>query len=99
MYMRLSCLRERTIKFRFHSQLSYFQILNSTILITASGFVINSHQGLDLSDYIIGVCSYYIILGQRKVSEERSSLEKLNITDILLTLNELFKYCFVFCFR
>src|SRR5882724_13392325 len=39
----------------------FSKILNSTILITASGFVINSHQGLDLSDYIIGVCSYYVI--------------------------------------
>src|SRR5882724_9753252 len=55
-----SC-RERTIKFRFHSQLSFFsKILNSTILITASGFVINSHQGLDHFDYIIGVCPYYV---------------------------------------
>jgi len=38
MYIRR--LRERTIKFRIYSQLSYFQQgLNLTVLITASGFV------------------------------------------------------------
>src|SRR5882724_8273000 len=52
------------------------KILSSTVLITASIFVINSHQGLNLSDYIIGVCSYYVISLRRKFSEERSSLKK-----------------------
>jgi len=53
--------QRKTIKFRFQSKLSFFsKILNSTILITASGFVINSHQGLNHFDYIIGVCPYYV---------------------------------------
>jgi len=37
------------------------QGLYSTSLITASGFVINNSQGLNHFDYIIEVCSYYII--------------------------------------
>jgi len=61
MYIRrLSCLRER--KFRFHSQLSYFQQdLKIDNLDYSIRFVINSHQGLNLSDYIIRMCSYYVI--------------------------------------
>jgi len=55
MYIRrLSCLRE-LVQVIFLAQLLQ-QNLYSTVLITASGFVINSHQDLDLSDYIIGVC-------------------------------------------
>jgi len=37
-------------------------------LITTSGFVINSLKGLDHSDYIIGMCPYYII---KLISAER----------------------------
>src|SRR5882724_4523491 len=39
----------------------FSKVLNSTVLITASGFVSNSCQGLHHSDYIIRVCSYYVI--------------------------------------
>jgi len=79
MYIRrLSCLRERTIKFRFQSQLSFFsKILNSTILITASGFVIiliKVSTTLITSLECVHITS--AVLGQRKVSEKRSSLEK-----------------------
>jgi len=94
MYIRrLSCLRERTIKFRFNLSSAFFsKILN-----------------LDNLDYSIRICHqfssrsrplwlhhrqcgpYYIssLSVRHKVSEERSSLEKyMNITNVILTLKE-----------
>jgi len=49
------------VQVSFSAQLFFSKILNSTILDYSIWFVINSHQGLDLSDYIIRVCSYYVI--------------------------------------
>src|SRR5882724_9974193 len=46
----------------FTLSLAFFcKVISSTILITASGFVINTHQGLDHFDYVIRVCPYYVI--------------------------------------
>ena len=42
------------------AQLLLSKVLSLTVLITASGFVINSHQGVDHFDYIIGVYPYNI---------------------------------------
>src|SRR5882724_10293217 len=39
----------------------FSKIFSLTVLITTSGFVINTLQSLDHSDYVIGVCPYYII--------------------------------------
>jgi len=63
MYIRrLSCSEERTIRFRIHSQLSFFpQDHKLTVLIANIRIVINSLQGLNHSDYVIRVCSYYVI--------------------------------------
>jgi len=58
MYIRrLSCLRERTIKFRIYSQLRYFQQGFKLDLITGSGFFSNSHQVLNHFDYNIKLTS------------------------------------------
>src|SRR5882724_10320288 len=38
----------------------FSKVLSSTVLTTASGFVITSHQGLNHFDYVIGVCPYHI---------------------------------------
>jgi len=85
MYIRrLSCLREKKKLVRFYSQLSYSsaqlfsaRFFNLTVLITASGFVSNSYQDLNhliTSSECVHIMS--LVLGQHKVSEERSSLEK-----------------------
>ena len=59
---RLSCLRERTIRFRITPSSAFVsKVWSSTVLITASGFVSNTHQGLNHFDYIIRVCSSYFI--------------------------------------
>jgi len=52
--------KDNQIQDSISAQLFFSKILESTILITASGFVINSHQGLDHFDYIIRVCPYYV---------------------------------------
>jgi len=58
---RLSCLRERTIRFRITLSSAFFsKVLSWTVLISASGFVITSHQGLNHFDYVIRVCPYHI---------------------------------------
>ena len=65
---RLSCLRERTIRFRITL---VNKVLSSTVLITASGFVITSH--LNHFDYIIRVCLYHASsLLQHKVSKVKN---------------------------
>src|SRR5882724_238632 len=38
----------------------FSKVLSLTVLITSSGFVITSHQGLSHFDYIIRVCPYHI---------------------------------------
>src|SRR5882724_3971935 len=59
---RLSCLRERKIKFKIHSQLSFTQQgLKLNSLDYSIRICHNSHQGLDHFDYIIRVCLSYFI--------------------------------------
>jgi len=83
MYIRrLSCLRERTIRFRIHSQLSFFhKIISLTVLITTSGFVINSLQGLNHSDMSLEVFIYVISLSVSVRSQRKEVLSRntLNI--------------------
>ena len=50
------------------------KVISSTVLITASGFVINTHQSLDHFDYIIRVCPYYIIKSYFSVRSQRIRL-------------------------
>src|SRR5882724_2105511 len=50
------------------------KIISSTVLITASGFVILSHQGLDHFDYVIGVCPYYVIKSYFSIRSQRIRL-------------------------
>jgi len=93
--------KDNQVQVLFLAQLVLLQGLNSTILITASGFVINSHQGLDHFDYIIG-CVHIMsaVLGQCKVIRGKKFSEKyINITNIVLTLKVLIRYCLSFAFR
>ena len=70
LYINRGCLwlRERTIIFTIISSSAFVsKVLSSTVLITASWFVITSHQGLNHFDYIIRVClSYFIKLNSVK---------------------------------
>jgi len=62
MYKEAVCLRERQSSSGFILSSAIFsKAINSTVLITASGFTSNSHQGLNHFDYIIRVCSSYFI--------------------------------------
>jgi len=61
MYIRGCLASEKEIKFRFILSSAFFnKVLNSTVLIT--GFVSNSHQGLNQFDYINQ--SVFILLHQ-----------------------------------
>jgi len=84
--------RERTISSGFIFSLTIFsKILNSTVLITVSGFVINSHQSLDLSDTYQSVFILHHSLRSRKGLRGKKFSEKyVNITNVVLTLKELF---------
>src|SRR5882724_2547135 len=53
--------KDNQLQVLFSAQLSSVRSKYLTILITTSGFVSNSHQGLDHFDYIIRVCSSYFI--------------------------------------
>jgi len=78
MYIRRLSCSEKGQSSQVSISVSFFQQdLKLDNLDYSIRIFINSHQGLDHFDYIIGVCPYYsAVLGQRKVSEERSSLEK-----------------------
>src|SRR5882724_11123513 len=76
---RLSCLRERTIKFRFYSQLSYFQQDLKLDNLDYSIRICHQLSSRSLTSLITSLECVNItssVLGQCKVSEERSSLEK-----------------------